>query len=289
MKKQQKSMLVLAMVTAFITFGLFLPGLVGAGDLEPPPEAVDGGGDPVSTMKTLDEVEPRIPISPTDSFPFTIDSSGSYYLTGDLSVGGAGININADNVTIDLMGYTLSGNNAGIGIILTGYSNVEIRNGTIRDFTIGIFENSISGRGHRVIGVRVISNSWRGIYIGSGAALIKNCIVTGSGGDYGIYATGGSIITGNTAYDNGGIGIIGRYGSIVTGNTAYDNGGNGIYGYYGATVTNNTAYQNGDHGIAVYKGFADGNTTIENNQNAGTAVDLWCNQCTKGVNHALTP
>ncbi|MBA7679146.1 hypothetical protein ES703_87429 [subsurface metagenome] len=33
-------------------------------------------------IKTLDEVEPRIPIS---SVPYTISESGSYYLTGDLT------------------------------------------------------------------------------------------------------------------------------------------------------------------------------------------------------------
>jgi hypothetical protein len=56
MKKGQKSMLVLWIVTVFITFGLFIPGVVGAGYLEPPTEAVDEDGDPVSTMRTLEEV-----------------------------------------------------------------------------------------------------------------------------------------------------------------------------------------------------------------------------------------
>lgn len=35
MRKKQKSMMVLAMITAFIAAGLFLPVLVGAGDLSP--------------------------------------------------------------------------------------------------------------------------------------------------------------------------------------------------------------------------------------------------------------
>jgi hypothetical protein len=56
MKKGQKSMLVLWIVTVFIAFGLFIPGVVGAGYLEPPTEAVDEDGDPVSTMRTLEEV-----------------------------------------------------------------------------------------------------------------------------------------------------------------------------------------------------------------------------------------
>ena len=57
-----------------------------------------------STAET--KLEKRTPIS---SLPFMVTSSGSYYLTGNLTgtAGQAGIAITADHVTIDLNGFAL--------------------------------------------------------------------------------------------------------------------------------------------------------------------------------------
>jgi hypothetical protein len=49
MKNQRKSILVLAVIVAFLGLGLFLPGLISAGNLEP-------SSPPGSTMHTLDEI-----------------------------------------------------------------------------------------------------------------------------------------------------------------------------------------------------------------------------------------
>src|SRR4051794_35854724 len=77
-----------------------LPGSIWAqGALTPP-------GAPAATMRSLDQIEPRTPIS---SLPFTISSSGSYFLTKNLLVANAnGITINATNVDLDLRGFTIS-------------------------------------------------------------------------------------------------------------------------------------------------------------------------------------
>src|SRR4249920_3705163 len=90
--------------------------LPAQGPLTPP-------GAPAPTMKTLDQIEPRIAINSTntpgdaDSI-YKITQSGSYYLTENLAgvSGKIGIEIAANNVAIDLMGFDLAGNGGVRGI-----------------------------------------------------------------------------------------------------------------------------------------------------------------------------
>jgi hypothetical protein len=56
MRKGKNPIVLLALITAFIAVGLFLPALARAGELEPPAGAVDGSGKPIPTMHTLDEI-----------------------------------------------------------------------------------------------------------------------------------------------------------------------------------------------------------------------------------------
>jgi parallel beta-helix repeat protein len=196
------------------------------------------------------------------SLPYTISSPGFYYIDKDLSCSGAhGITIAADNVTLDLMGFSLIGGGTYYGIYMYGRTNVEIRNGTVRSFTTGIYEGSfVNGVGHRVINIRARNNESSGIYLPSKNNLVEGCTATGNGG-YGIYA---------------------YYGSTITGNTCYDNGDDGIYASYGSTVTGNTCFSNTDHGIYLAgNNLVDQNTATDNGMNMSS-----CPSCTFGTNHA---
>src|SRR5580698_8562441 len=71
------------------------------GSLTPP-------GAPAATMKSLAQIEPRMPISAT---PFTISNAGSYYFPSNLTApsGFAAITIITNDVTVDLHGFLLIG------------------------------------------------------------------------------------------------------------------------------------------------------------------------------------
>jgi hypothetical protein len=148
--------------------------LLAQGSLTPP-------GAPTPTMKSLDQIEARTPIS---SAPFTISVSGSYYLTGNLAVtSGAGVIIAADFVTLDLNGYTISSTagsaaNAGVGLSGSSHHDITIRNGHISGtttvsgstFTPGGFVNGIGlgssgGENVRIPDVTVLGVAQNGIKI----------------------------------------------------------------------------------------------------------------------------
>ncbi len=166
------------------------------GSLTPP-------GAPEPMMKSLDQIEPRTPIS---SLPFTIDQPGSYYLvsnlTGDAS---GGITIAASGVTLDLMGFELAGG-TGSGIIGSGTPrNITIRNGVVRDWSgdgIALFLDTSNCQVERL---RVSSNGGHGISVGMGS-VVRDCIASGNGSQ-GIRVNSGSSVQGCTSRLNVGFGF----------------------------------------------------------------------------------
>jgi hypothetical protein len=158
------------------------------------------------------------------SLPYTITTPGFYYLTNNLTcASGSGITVNADDVTIDLMGFRLNGPGSGFGIIIdSGRKNVEIRNGSLRGWWVAV-EEVVAGVNHRIINVRVEGNV-NGIDLCGKGHLIKGCAAADNT-DFGIRSLGGSSVTisGNVAVNNGSYGIFcGGVGSVI-GNTVTSN------------------------------------------------------------------
>jgi hypothetical protein len=129
------------------------------------------------------------------SLPLNITAPGHYYLNGNLSsASDAGITVDADNVTIDLMGFCLTGNPDFNGIrILNGRSNVEVRNGTVTGWGMGVEGGSSASSKFRIIGIRAVGNKY-GIQLSGNDHLIKGCTASqgfsGAGNGLVIYGSG---------------------------------------------------------------------------------------------------
>jgi hypothetical protein len=226
------------MKKAFWLMALVGAMLLGAGPVLADGElyVIAGGGAPVGTKIT--------------SVPYTINNPGFYFLTGNLTnSGNFGIHVMANDVTIDLMGFSLTSTNSAFGVcgirIFQG-NNVEVRNGTVRGFYNGIQEDKVSALNHRVSNVRAIGNIYAGIFLAGSNHLVENCTVSNNN-SMGIEMYSG-IITGCAAYNNNwGILLVGP-GSVI-GNTANNNasynfwfGGVGVVGATSILVNNNSAF-----------------------------------------------
>jgi hypothetical protein len=170
-----------------------------------------------------------------------ISAPGSYRLTSNLlaPTGSSGIRIDVSDVTLDLNGFTIAATAAPgttHGITGTALTNVEIRNGTVRDFsTSGV--HLPSGVLHRVIDVRVLGNGLFGINIQgtgtSGGHLVRGCTASGNGSGVRVLAEG-SLVLDSVARNNTGTGFIldptvGFARIATTGNGVADiSGGNNI-------------------------------------------------------------
>jgi parallel beta-helix repeat protein len=237
--------------------------IVQAGSLEPPPGPIG------PTMKTLEQIEPRTPIHAAD-LPLTITAPGSYYFTENIVTSGDGIVINADNVTIDMKGFTLEGG-TGMGIStdftlpLVERKNISIMNGTVSGWSeegihLGFAPNSI------VKNVKATGNTEDGIRMGSGS-IIAECVAEGNDRRGLAVLDGGSIID-SAARLNGAVGIAARYRCTVTNCTSSEND-IGILVETNSTVVESTADLNATTGIVLTSGGSVVNSTASNNGGNG--------------------
>lgn len=155
------------------------------------------------------------------TFPLVISAPGSYRLKGNFTVpdeNTTAISITADNVTLDLNGYTLSGptvctgalpvtctpTGTGNGIQSTA-NNLTVLNGTVRGFgNNGVY---LLGSVCRIERVQAISNGANGLVGGTACVVASNIAM--QNGFHGVFADS-SVMVGNVANWNGTSGIGGN-------------------------------------------------------------------------------
>jgi hypothetical protein len=204
------------------------------GDLTPP-------GAPAPTMKSLDQVEARTPIDPSQpgfALPYTISARGSYYLTANLAVtGGNAIVITANNVTLDLNGFTISSSASPAG------GTAIVPNNNIQDITIlnghivGNFQHGIRFSGAlgvlknvRVEGISVSGCSGDGINLGNFLSIVIDRCTVQQVGAAGI--VGGSV-NNSVAENCGSTGIIAKAATNSVGSSSASQ-----QGLYAGTAVN---------------------------------------------------
>jgi hypothetical protein len=164
-------------------------------------------------------------ISPGDTagFPATLSRPGRYKLSGNLVVPGqtTGIDVRANDVTIDLNGFTISGNPPGAyyGVYALSVSRIRVVNGTLT----GVGDAIAIGASGIIENMRLISNT-HGV-TGERDTVIRNSTIA-SNSAFGIYCFG-CVVEGNVIAGNGsGVDILDEPG-LVRGNVIAGNNGFG--------------------------------------------------------------
>jgi hypothetical protein len=270
-------------------FVAVLASVVGAGPLDPP-------SGPGPTMKTLQEVEPRTPLTIGAVAQQLIDQPGSYYLTANVNrtATSPAILITADRVTIDLNGFSIVNGGTGTSAIVAGgvgtRTGIAIRNGTIRGFTSSgidlgaardvVIEDvvldatgtGVSSTGEDVVARRVTAQDGSiGLSLAGARARVEDCVVednTLTGISVAAYA----VITDCTVSSNGSRGIQAEAQARVDGCVIEANGFHGIQVGDNSIVSNCSVTFSGGTGITV--GTYSRLTNVSANNNSAHGIFL---------------
>jgi len=181
----------------------------------------------------------------------------TYILSGNITSDGDGIVVERDNIVVDGAGYALIGTGSGIGVDLTGRSNVTVKNLRITGFYHGVY----------------LANSLDNVVLGNS--------MTGSGG-WGVEFEPSSVclnntIVGNDIANNGGgieLNYYSRY-NYVLNNSITANSWHGIVLYAstdnilsGNNITANKLF-------GIWLSGSSSNNTLRNNRMAGNRYNFY--------------
>jgi nitrous oxidase accessory protein NosD len=221
--------------------------------------------------------------------PATITESGHYFVSRDISHHTTVITITAENVHLDLNGYSLSNSGASGYVIFvdTPASNVTIEGGTIIGGVIGVkISNGVDQVTIRR--TRIRDPYHHCIEMGAGhSAVIEDNVMHNCGLNGAVLSCYGSVIHGNVIRGSGNAGmIIWRTGNRVSKNLIEESGSDGLHLVSGAWynhITDNVFFNNVGYGLTLHSSF---NVYRSNRamSNSGTGCGTNPDFCLNGPN-----
>jgi hypothetical protein len=201
-----------------------------AGPLTPPAGPVS------SSYRTLGDTEPRTPVQSlpgSSTSLYLISQPGSYYLTGNITNTPAGlsaIRVTANDVSIDLRGFTIDGGGTGVSAIDAGWSGVNglaVRNGSIANWPHAAIDGTYADACH-FESLRVRDSGENAALIAGNGSVIHACST--SGGQIGFDVGGGATISDCTAASPADAGFFVGWGTTIARCSSFDAGNTGICG-----------------------------------------------------------
>jgi len=185
----------------------------------------------------------------------SIDGTGQYYLTQNITSGGTCITINNNNIMFDCQGYTIDGDDSGYdhGVYDYGYDNITIKNCIVTDFANGICFAYGADNG-AIVNNTLNSNTNDGIYAyqnSNNVAIINNTAISNSGNGISIDYNDNNTLMGNL------VSLSTFNGVLIDGST-------------NNTLANNNVSSNTLIGIILFGPNANGNIIINNTANSNT-------------------
>jgi len=270
-------------------------------------------------MKTLSQIEARTPVDAsntpgTSSAQFAITQPGSYYLTANITgVGGVpyGILIEANDVTLDLNGFAMTGlGNGYYGIVVSvigANQNIVVRNGTLRNWGEGVaapngyceleqlrvFGSALSGFSlgdHCAVrNCSALNNGNTGILVGS-FSQVADCLVS-SNASGGIVSSNTCSLKNCTVSGNAATGMTIGNGCVVADSVVSFNA-TGISGGSDCSLSGSQASYNLDDGIDLNNNFNLSQCTANGNGRSGSGYGFklgnggTVNNCTASTNES---
>ena len=216
-------------------------------------------------------------------------ANGNYYLQNDISATGNCFTIGANNVSLNLNGYIVDGDDVGgdIGLYNNGWNFTYISNGIFTDFQQGLFyydssnvtikniisNSSVDGiyfTGHlpvvsmnnRLENVTIKGNTAIGLNIQRSSNNRYDNITSAYNGAEGIYGNSASlnnVFTNIVSTNNGGdgFGAYGNLGIILSNFTSNNNGDDGIYLESDGTILREIVANSNVRGLRIYSGITE--------------------------------